>query len=72
MAKQTPDGGRIEMVEISDFRPKRAVITYPDGGRYEGEIDGKPWKPHGWGILTEPDGTRHEGSWNNGQFVGDG
>lgn len=52
----------------------KGVITWPDGRRYEGEVnfeDEYP-KPHGQGVMTLPGGKRHEGGWREGELHGKG
>ena len=46
----------------------QGTMTWPDGGRYEGE-----WRngnPHGQGTITFTDGRIYEGSVNNGNAQG--
>ena len=44
----------------------KGVYTYPDGGKYEGEV--KDDKKHGKGVMTYPDGTKKVGEWKDGKF----
>lgn len=45
----------------------QGVLTYRDGGRYEGAFE--DGKQHGQGVLTMPDGMRHEGEFRDGEPV---
>lgn len=48
----------------------KGVLSYPDGGRYEGQWSNG--KEQGQGVRTWKDGTRYEGEWQNGIAQGKG
>lgn len=47
-------------------------ITYPNGDRYEGEIEESQGKRHGKGTMFYNTGERYIGEWNMDQETGHG
>ena len=57
-----PNGARYEGEVNVDGQPHgQGVMTWPDGGRYEGKFGGGKFP--GEGVYTAPDGTRYAGEY---------
>jgi hypothetical protein len=63
------DGLRVEALYLNG-KAVRAVIHYPSGGTYDGEI--LDFKPNGQGIMRFPSGNEYTGSWQAGKKSGHG
>ena len=57
-------------VEEFNLVEDSAIITYADGGRYDGEVRDK--LRHGKGTLTMSDGCYYNGEWSNDALNGQG
>lgn len=53
----------------SPYKYEHRVKTYSNGGRYEGQYNGRR---HGQGVFVTPNGGRYEGQFNNGVRTGEG
>jgi len=51
-----------------DFPLGRGKVTFPNGARYEGNMNN--YKPHGHGTVYLADGASVSGTWIHGELVG--
>ena len=53
-----------------EAKEPQAILTWPDGARYEGEYRNR--MPHGKGIYTSAKGIRYQGDFHDGEMHGFG